>query len=336
MNKRYLIIILSLLLFSTVHAKQIVKIPDAFNPTRIHVTKDRMYIVDGVTILIYTLKDFQLIKKIGKEGEGPQEFKDTIYWIYFRDNRMIVNSQAKVSYFSPEGEFIEEKKAFAGSRSGDFCPIGNQFVAVQFLTEKQTFFKTVNIYNSNLKKIKEIYRIKEDFQPGKYMKAYSEPKTFTVHHDKIYVSFDNDFKITVFKERGEKVFTIEKEYQRLEVTEEHQQAAHLYYKTDPYYKKYYERIKPLLEFPSHLPAIKTFAFSEDKLYVQTYNKKDKKTEFYVFTPMGEFLERVFLPIIGEEEFTYQLQTIYELKNGKLYQLVENEDTEEWEVYISDL
>ena len=52
------------------------------------------------------------------------------------------------------------------------------------------------------------------------------------------------------------------------------------------------------------------------------NKKDKKTEFYVFTPMGKFLERLFLPIIGEEEFTYQLQTIYEFKNGKLYRLMD--------------
>jgi hypothetical protein len=336
MNKKSLIFILFLFLFSAVHAGQIVKIPEAFNPTQIHVTKDRMYIVDGVTILIYALKDFQLIKKIGREGEGPQEFKDAIYWIYFRDNRMIVNSQAKVSYFSPEGEFIKEIKAFAGTRAGDFCPIGNQFVAVQFLTEKQTFLKAVNIYDSNLKKIKEINRVKEDFQPGKYMKAYSEPKTFTVHDDKIYVSFDNDFKITVFNSQGEKVFTIEKEYQRLKVTEEHRQAAHLYYKTDPYYKKYYERIKPLLEFPTHLPAVKTFTFSEDRLYVHTYNKKDKKTEFYVFTPTGEFLESVFLPIIGEEEFTYQLHTIYEFKNGRLYQLVENEETEEWEVHINNL
>jgi hypothetical protein len=35
-----------LFLFSAVHAEQIVKIPGAFNPTQIHVTKDRMYIVD--------------------------------------------------------------------------------------------------------------------------------------------------------------------------------------------------------------------------------------------------------------------------------------------------
>ncbi len=336
MNKKLIIIIFLIFLSGAVHARQIVKIPDAFRPTQIHVTKDRMYIVDGVTILIYALKDFQLIKKIGKEGEGPREFKDAIYWIYFRGNRMIVNSQAKVSYFSLEGEFVKEKKAFAGSRAADFCPIGNQFVAVQFLTEKRTFFITVNIYDSNLKKIKEIYRVKDDFQPGKYMRAYSEPKTFTVYKDKIYVSFDNDLKISVFNSHGENVFTIEKEYQRLKVTEAHQQAAHLYYKTDSYYKKYYETIKPVLEFPSHLPAVKTFAFSEDKLYVHTYNKKDKKTEFYVFTPSGKFLERVFLPIIGEEELIYRLQTIYELKNGTLYQLVENEETEEWEVHISDL
>jgi hypothetical protein len=336
MNKKYLIIMLFLFLFSIVQAKEIVKISGVFKPTQIHVTKDCMYIVDGFNILIYALKDFQLIKKIGKEGEGPREFKDAIYWIYFRGNRMVVNSQAKVSYFSLAGEFIKEKKAFAGSRAGDFCPIGNQFVAVQFLTEKQTFFKTVNIYDSNLKKIKEIFRVKEDFQPGKYLNAYSEPKTFNVYGDKIYVSFDYDFKITVFNSQGDKVLIIEKEYQRLEVTEEHKQTAHLYYKTDPYYKKYYERIKPLLKFPPHLPAVKTFTFSEDKLYVQTYYKKDKKSEFYVFTPTGEFQEKLFLPIIGEEKLNYQLQALYEFKNGKLYQLVENEDTEEWEVHINNL
>lgn len=329
-------LILFFLLCSAIHAGQIVKIPHVFNPTQLHVTGDRMYIVDGVTILIYSLKDFQLIKKIGKEGEGPGEFKDAIYWVYFRGNRMIVNSQSRVSYFSPDGEYLKEKKAFSGSRAGDFCPIGDQFAAVQFHAEKQTFFKTVNIYDSNLKKVKELYRVKEDFQPGKYMLAYSEPKTFTVHGDKIYVSFDNDFKIFVFDNQGEKAFTIEKEYRRLPVTEEHKQAAHRFFKTDAYYKTYYERIKPILEFPDHLPAIKTFTFSEDKLYVHTYNKKDKKTGFYVFTPMGKFLGKVFLPLIEEEEFTYRLLTIYEFKNGKFYQLVENGDTEEWEVHISEL
>ena len=110
MNKKSLIIILFLLLFSAVHGNQIFKIPEAFKPTQLYVTNDRMYIVDGFTILIYSLKDFKLIKKFGEEGEGPREFKNAIYWIYFRGEQMIVNSMAKISYFSPEGEFIKEKR----------------------------------------------------------------------------------------------------------------------------------------------------------------------------------------------------------------------------------
>jgi hypothetical protein len=101
MKKKLKIIILFLFLFSAVHTKQIVKITDAFNPSQIHVTNHRMYIVDGFTLLIYSLKDFKLIKKIGEEGEGPREFKGAIYWVYFRGHQMIVNSLAKVSYFSP-------------------------------------------------------------------------------------------------------------------------------------------------------------------------------------------------------------------------------------------
>lgn len=77
MNKKSLIMILFLFLFSAVHPKQIVKIPDAFNPTQLYVTNERMYIVDttllacpfvclsyrtGLTILIYILPNTSRFK----------------------------------------------------------------------------------------------------------------------------------------------------------------------------------------------------------------------------------------------------------------------------------
>ena len=48
--------------------------PDLMRPGRIMVDKDKLYILEFPHIYIYSLDDFRLIKKFGRQGEGPQEF----------------------------------------------------------------------------------------------------------------------------------------------------------------------------------------------------------------------------------------------------------------------
>jgi hypothetical protein len=43
-------------------------------PHRFYLEGDRIYINEGTTISIYSFKNFQLIKKFGRKGEGPKEF----------------------------------------------------------------------------------------------------------------------------------------------------------------------------------------------------------------------------------------------------------------------
>jgi uncharacterized protein YlbG (UPF0298 family) len=70
-------------------------------------------VTQEATVFIYSLKDFKLVKKFGKAGEGPREFRilpQLPLNIDARTDQIIVNSFGKVSYFTKQGEFIKEVK----------------------------------------------------------------------------------------------------------------------------------------------------------------------------------------------------------------------------------
>jgi hypothetical protein len=334
MKQHLMICLLLFAALSPAAEKSAVPLPDLLNPGSLYVTEDRLYVVDGCSILIYDLNDFKLLKTFGQEGEGPQEFKDAVQTLYFLGDRMLVNSVGKLSVFTRHGDFISETKAPSGSRAGDYCPLGDGYAAVQFTTEDRTFYLNLNLYDSALIKTKQLLRVKDDFQPGKYMMAYSQNKTFDVLQNRLYVAFDGEFKIPVFDASGELEFTIAPEYERLKMDQAHREAADHYYRTDPYYKKYYDRIRSVLTFPDRLPAIKSFTFSEDTLYVETYRKNGRLTEFHTFSPSGKFSGVRHLPLIEDGEIAYSASRLYRIRNGCLYQLVEDE--EEWVIHITEL
>ena len=50
-------------------------LPDINKPGFVYLDKKQMYVTEDTSIYIYSLNDLKLIKKFGKRGEGPQEFK---------------------------------------------------------------------------------------------------------------------------------------------------------------------------------------------------------------------------------------------------------------------
>ena len=66
--------------------------------------------MERITISIFSLDDFNLINRIGKEGEGPGEFKEKVFNLYFKDGQVLVNSAGRVTYFSEDGKYIKEEK----------------------------------------------------------------------------------------------------------------------------------------------------------------------------------------------------------------------------------
>ena len=298
-------------------------------PDMLDVDGDRLYITEGASIYIYSIKDLSLIKKFGKAGEGPREFQvGRFLRLNIRPDDLQVISVGKVSYFTKSGDFIKEKRTSAQNQR--FEPIGENFVGNSSVRENKINYITLNVYDSALKKVREIHRWESYNQDGK-MPAFPDPPVYSVRNDKIFVLRGNDFAIDAYDAAGKKLLSITREYKKRKVTAEDKKMYHHSFSTDLHLKQYYPEVKNIIHFTGYFPAIEEFMASGDKLYVWTHKKEQGKTEFFVFDMKGKLLKKVYLPFLKRNYFTYFPITI---RNDTLYQLVDNSDTETWELHAA--
>lgn len=336
--KKLIIFLFSLLLFFAgfIFCKKIKTFDELLRPHQIVVDKSQLYIADGPTVYIYSLKDLSFKNKFGKAGEGPEEFKIVRNREIITDvssEYIIINSVGRVSFFTKEGTFIKEINTAFGR---NFKPMGKYFVGFHYISRKKRSsgrLKAVKIYDSKLNEIKEIYRMEGKYERGKGYRMFSEPHVFRVYKDKIFLGGQEDFKIEVLNEKGEKLFFIKQEYERLKVGEKHKNSIINHIDTSPRYKDIRDFFKSVLIFPNDFPAIRNFFVIDGKVYVLTYKKKEENTELFVFDIDGNFIKKTFIPIV--EDNLYVVTNPYVFGDGKLYQLIESEN-EEWELHVHEL
>lgn len=321
---------LFLLLAGLLFGGKVATFPELLKPGTITVSGDECFITDGVKIYIYSLKDYKLKSQFGKKGEGPQEFRVDMarLTIEVQPGFILVNSEGKVSYFSRKGTFSKEFKV--GAFAHWFKPVGKQFVGHSYRKDGKISYYTINTYDPDFKKIKEIYKVENIVQKGKTF-VLTRTLLFDSYKDWVLIyGKTGDMVIDIFDADGEFSHSIKQEYQPVKVTKDHQEEVFTFYKTHPVFKNLFEMIKKELVFPKYLPAVRSFIAVDGKIYVQTYKKKDGKGEFYVFDMKGKLLKTVMVPFSFNN---IMLEDLYTVSSGKLYQLVENEETEKWDLHI---
>lgn len=301
----------------------------------LRVNYDRFFVVEDANIYIYSLKDFKLIKKFGKKGEGPQEFKINSAMaepltIEIQPGYISVNSVGKVSLFTLDGEFIKEEKA---NNARWFLPLGKNFVGNSFAMVNNTLFRTINIYDAGLKKIKEIYR--EEFymqlhKGQKVLMSQSDDKV-KVLNDRIFVSGKEGFVFNIYDNTGKLLHTIKREHEKRKFKDIHKKLIKDYFRLE--HNKLYTLIKDKIEFPEHFPAFHNFYPGSRYLYIESHIEKDEKVKFLIYDPKGELIKQVFLPLFRKSLVDDFPLDFYE---GKLYQMVENEKTQDWELHVIDI
>jgi hypothetical protein len=332
------LLILLLLLVTFVLAGKIVPMPDIIKADIIKVDGHDLVIAEGAAISIYSLKDFKLIKKFGKEGEGPQEFKTFMGFgltVDIYPESILVNSIDKISYFTRKGEFIKEKKIPAGTSVTSFQGkfVGNAIQFDQKTGPKMAF----NLYNSNGEKIKEICSHPLPILKGKgtvtLLDLISQiPPRYQTSADRIFIGGKQQLEIDIYDSEGNFVKSIKRDYEKQELTGDDKKKFLEIYKIHPIYKNFWESLEKVIKVPDYFPDYKTFLVSNQRIYVQTFKKKDGKTGFLIFDLDGKYLKTTFLPLVYQDIMTPYLFTI---DGGKLYQLAENED-EEWELRITEI
>jgi hypothetical protein len=331
MKKRihFLLLILFCLWGTSLTGAGVIPIPDLINPDEIKMDDTQIYFIDGVNIHIYSLKDVSFKKKFGKAGEGPREFlkhPQTALTVDVSASDIAVTGMTRVSFFTKNGMF---KKALKTPwQNGGFLPFGDKFVGWRRVQEENATYSSLNILDAGLKNPKELSRWKTPSIQGE-IHLLKAPRIIRVQGNRLFVAVKTDFIIDVFDKKGTKIYSIDHEYKKLEVTDADKDGVMDYFRKDPRFRAIFERFKRRLRFPDYFPAIRNFFADKGKLYVRTYKKLQDKSEFLIMDQEGKPLKTVFLPISekdGKESYPYII------KNDTVYQLIENTD-EEWELHI---
>ncbi len=314
---------------------KVVPLPDLLKPETLVLDKTQMYVTEGTSIYIYSLKDFKLVKKFGKQGAGPQEFMFspqagvTGLTLSVHTEDIIVNSFGKISWFTKDGKFKKELK-LPYPLTYALQPFGKNLVGLRLTVDKVRLL-SLNLYNDKLEMLKEINKRPHSFQPGKGLRLLEFNPVSTVYEDKLFLAWETDFVIKVVDTDINELYTIKRNEKKRKVTEDLKKKIIDYFKTAPETKDYFEYLKPF-HFPEYFPAIFSIVVTGSGIYVVTFQEDEAENdECLILDLKGKLLKRVFLPL---KMSTPLIPHPYSIQEGVLYQVVENEEKEEWELHIT--
>lgn len=329
-------LIVPVFLFSgAAYAAKLAELPGHLVPNALAVGDHYFYITEGSAIYVYSLQDFKLVKKFGKRGEGPGEFKGTPSLTVLAD-QLMVNSTAKVSFYTNDGIYLKEFNNIVSGHT--FRPLGSRFAGRKSLPDKEgQLWAAVNIYDSSFNKVKEIYRQKSITKIGKGWQLFSRTYfKYVVCDKKILIAGDKEFVIQVYDFNGKPLPAIKRNYQRVKFTQEHAGRVLDYYRTNPNTGPEYDQWKKIIHFPDYFPAIRDIFKADNLIYVRTYKEKENMHEFFIFSADGKLQRHVFLPIAKSSAklaYPYMRDSApFAVKNGKLFQLITDDDEEGCELH----
>ncbi|MCK5056691.1 MAG: hypothetical protein KAT34_08550, partial [Candidatus Aminicenantes bacterium] len=191
--------------------------------------------------------------------------------------------------------------------------------------EKQEIFLSAGIVDKTFQQKKELKRKKMEIRGGK-INIISGAMILDVYKGRIYVAGD-DLSVDVFAEDGSFRKKIKHPHDPVKFTSEMKEK---FDETLKYmFKAMYEQIKPIIYYPDYLPVIYNLQFSGPHLYVFTWKSRGDNRELFVFKLDGTFVEKTAVPL---KMVQFILPYPFDISGKALYQLVDNEDTEEWELH----
>ncbi|UCH96610.1 MAG: hypothetical protein JSV88_07105 [Candidatus Aminicenantes bacterium] len=352
--KTFILVIVFLILASLGFPEIVGPLPEIMKPDNIAVYENELAVVEGAEISLYSLKDLKLKRKFGQKGEGPGELQVYTNVFYnkvsvFPDYIFVVG-YTKFIFFSREGKFMKErKKHFLVVQA---VPTGENFVVkrVRIDNDNKTMLNCISLYNSQMQEVKELYCqkfVQQGQAPAAKLDMIMDLLNFKVYDDKVFIEKSpKGFVIEVFDLKGNRLYQIEKDYEKIKVTEAHKKETIERFKEDPRIRVGINQVGSWNElkkfftmtFADFFPAMQSLDISNQKIYVQTSKVVDNKSEYVIMDLKGKVIKRVYLPwfentpmmskILGAK-----LHTIYD---DKLYYLLENENEEEWELHVEEI
>jgi hypothetical protein len=317
--------------------QKVAAIKEVVKPDMMVVKNDKLYVLERTSIFIYSLEDFHLIKKFGREGEGPKEFMVRPFGppmsLSFYEDYLVVNSNNKISYFTLDGDYVNEVKS---PPDAVFFRVKQGYLGIgAAMGENNRLYICHRLFNLDFHEPKMLYQSEISLGQGlDFIVPMNALHYYPVYKDKIFiVAGRKGFVIDCFDNTGKKLFSInKKKHEKIKVTEAYKERTLDWFKTHPNFRRIFPQIKGRIKFKEYFPAIKDMAIDNDMLYVITNKRRKEQWECIMMDFKGKELKRTFVPLQESEPYTYY-PLLYTIKKGTFYALIENEEEETWELYV---
>lgn len=326
---KILIILICVFFALPVFGEKIAAFPQVYKPNLIRVGENLVCINEGETVFLFDLKNFSLIKKFGSKGEGPGEFSSDLT-INILKEKIMIESQGKLSFYSLKGDLIKETPLLPKYRRLKL--LEDRYVASSGIVSNGVYHNITIILDADFNEQKTFYHDEAMYHEKKKKTHRASTWDFDVSEKKCFIVGSSDFKIDVFNKNGDSLYRISPEYERVEYTQEYIDLWFNRIKRNLGMRAY-QYFKQTVRFPEFFPAIYDLVVDNGHIYVITYRRKENQSEFFIFDLEGKLVKRLFLPVAYRNPTTFNP---YTFSRNRFYQLIENEDEEEWELHAIEI
>jgi hypothetical protein len=322
---------------------RIIPLPQVEEPRQVCAEHDRVYIVDDKDIVVYSFADGRFLRKVGRVGQGPGEFKIGPGRLAVLDDRLAVRDMFQVIFFSISGDYLSHVREPEYMGFSLYLPVGKSVVGFPSDRRQDGSLApaTGRIYDGEGKPLKRFYEALPELPPPPPPPGSGPPSIkrdalmvreyvdWIVHGGMIFVADSRKgLSVSAFDEQGKLLYEIKHKVDRIKVTKKFRASV-----LDERKKsKYAEYDNPV--FPEFFPAFVGFKIDGDSIYVITSAQKGGLYEVIEMDLKGKNLKRDFRsPLTPRFDVPEAFALQYDVEDGKILWVEYNEEKEIHELHI---
>lgn len=353
MKKLFVLAIVFLLMVVFTSGEKLKIMKEISKPVSLSIGHQELLVMEGASVFIYSLPDLNLARSFGKEGEGPGELKVVNTYsnhVNGYSDYILAESIDKLVYFTRQGQLIKELRK--PGRTILTLPLGSNYVLKRLENRKDgKSYAVVSIYDSKMKKIRELYQqewVQQGGTPGQIQfEMIGDFINLAVWDNKLFLEKSPaGFLIEVYDSKGENLYQIKREDASIPVTERDQKMAIDQFRKDPALKPQitalggWNQVKKMfsMKFLPCFPPIRWMEIDQGRLYITSYRERSNRLQVQIMDLKGNRLAVAGRPKMPPVPLSLKILgvNLSVLKNDYLYFMVENEATEQWELHREKL
>jgi len=252
----------------------------------------------------------EYLRTIGRPGQGPGELFLPRSLIYSSHNEVVVGNMNNITYFTPEGDYIKSVPlAKARITTVKIDSDGNIF---GFGIVRDEGVYALKKYDPELN---ELYLYGTSPLPSAEMRRTGKRNVFftllrwdIINGNQIVCGYPEEgYIIKIYDSSANLVRRIEKEYKRIEITQQDKEEA---------IAEYPPELRQNATAPKYFPPFRTLrADDEGRVYVNTNERTPEKERYYydIFDSEGRYILKI------------PLKARFLIIRNKLYAIEEDED-----------